>query len=289
MSTVDNIYMQPETNEFMGESLGELLHKTRKQKGFELSQIETDTKISLKNLRAMEEDAYGSLPADVFSRGFYALYADYLSLDPAEIVARYDREKMVTPVSDKTFSASNYSGDIGSMAARPSSLPMSTLWLLILILILFGGFLSWYFEWNPATYLSEKLRNFQNTSQHTEHPLKSPEKEFHALQNMLSITTVSNASEMAQEQEEARHKKGNYIINAQFKESTKVTLSIDNAPVHDYVYGKGDETTWVADEHINITLPGKTATQLSFNNTPIHLPKTSNATLTISLPSDVIN
>ena len=172
------------------------------------------------------------------------------------------------------------------MAERPNSLPLSYLGVVVLVLLIFGAFLSWYFSWNPATYLSEKIQNGQETTQQPPQ-LKSPEKEFFELQNMLSIPSTSNASEIKQQFKSPVIVTDAYIVKAAFKETTKVTLVIDNKPVYDSVYEKGDTAVWSAKNKIDITLPGKTTTYLSLNKTQIHLPKTDNTTLTIRIPNDL--
>ena len=279
--------MSQEPSESTEESLGEHLRETRKSKGLCFEQIAEDTKISIKNIIAMEENNFDSLPAEVFTRGFYTLYAGALSLDPELVLKRYDSEKSCpNNASAILLSSCQNRHENGTMAERPNSLPFSYLGVFVLLLLLFGAFLCWYFSWNPATYLSERIQNGQETTQQAPQ-LESPEKEFFELQNMLSIPSTSNASEIKQQFKSPVIATDAYIVKATFKETTKVTLVIDNKPVYDSVYQKGDSAAWSAKNKINITLPGNTTASLSLNKTQIHLPKTDNATLTISLPNDL--
>ncbi|MFT5697611.1 MAG: cytoskeleton protein RodZ [Desulforhopalus sp.] len=279
--------MSPQLNETPVESLGDYLRNARASAGLDFEQVVEMTKISIKNIKAMEENHYDSLPAEVFSRGFYTLYANLLSLDPSIVLRKYDNEKSFSKNGKGSLNPSaNHSRKYEVMAERPNSLPFSYIGLLVLLLLVFGSFLCWYFSWNPATYLSEQIRNHQDTTQE-QTTLKSPEKEFFELQNMLSIPSMSNASEIKQQVKSPVVATDNYIVKAQFKETTKVTLAIDGKPVYDSVYKKGESAVWSAKEKINITLPGKTTTILSLNKTTIHLPKTDNTTLTISIPNDL--
>jgi cytoskeletal protein RodZ len=281
--------MSSELAEPTYQSLGDLLRIARTSKGLDFEAVAEETKISMKNLRAMEENNYDCLPAEVFTRGFYSLYARILSLDPKEILKKYENEKTFSNESESNISPTwKASKDHGTLAERPSYLPLSSIGLLLLLLLIFGAFLCWYFSWNPATYLSQKLRNGSLTALQTETTLKSPEKEFFALQSMLDIPTMSNASEVKQQFNYPLIATDNYIIKAHFNETTKVTIAIDDLPVFDNVYDKGESAAWSANKKINITLPGKTNTVLSLNETPIHLPPTDNTTLTISLPHDLL-
>lgn len=279
--------MSPEPSESTGESLGDYIRNIRISKGLCLEDIAEETKISMQNLIAIEENSFESLPAEVFTRGFYTFYARILSLDPELILEKYDSEKSCCPNYNATLLASCKTRyEYKNMAERPHSLSFSYLGVFVLLFFIFGAFLSWYFSWNPATYLSDKIQHGQETTRQ-QPQLKSPEKEFFELQKMLSIPTTSNASEIKQQFNSSVVATDTYIIKATFKETTKVTLAVDNKPVYDSVYEKGESVVWSANEKINITLPGKTTASLILNQTQIHLPKTDNATLTICLPNDL--
>ena len=148
-------------------TLGFLLRETRVQQKKDLATIADETKISYRNLQAMENDNFADLPAEAFSRGFYTLYAKVLSLNPEEILQKYSQEKAKLPRKDPdtAFPPTSHTNQVGDMAARPTIMPLSYIGLILFILLLFGAFISWYFSWNPATYLSEKLRSMQDHQQ----------------------------------------------------------------------------------------------------------------------------
>ncbi len=146
------------------ESLGQFLKRTRTELGLDLQVICEETRISNSNLRAMEADDFGALPADAFTRGFYTLYAKRLNVDAEEVVARFKAERGVNP--RRLSSAHNpphiTAQQVSNMAEPSNGSPLSTLGYVLLLLILLSGGISWYFNINPATFLSEKLRSFQN-------------------------------------------------------------------------------------------------------------------------------
>ena len=67
-------------------SLGSWLRRQREMRGIELRQIADRTKISLRYLKAMEQDRFDLLPAAVFAKGFLREYAKYVGLNPDEVV-----------------------------------------------------------------------------------------------------------------------------------------------------------------------------------------------------------
>jgi len=65
------------------------LRRARLQRGLEIDQLASITKISPNYLRCIEEERYEELPAVVYVRGFVAAAARALGLDPDEAVNRY--------------------------------------------------------------------------------------------------------------------------------------------------------------------------------------------------------
>jgi cytoskeletal protein RodZ len=73
------------------DSLGNYLRDEREQRGVSLQEISAMTKIQMRFLQALEEDAYERLPAPPFVVGFLRAYAQCLCLDADEIVAVYQK------------------------------------------------------------------------------------------------------------------------------------------------------------------------------------------------------
>ncbi|MEW6593424.1 MAG: RodZ domain-containing protein [Thermodesulfobacteriota bacterium] len=71
------------------ESLGSLLRRARQGKRVALEVAAKDTRIHATTLKALEEDNRGELPAEVFTRGFIKIYAQYLGLNPDEALRMY--------------------------------------------------------------------------------------------------------------------------------------------------------------------------------------------------------
>ena len=66
--------------------LGETLQRARLSRGISFEEAERVTRISRKYLEALELENFSILPAPVFARGFLRSYADYLGLDPAQLL-----------------------------------------------------------------------------------------------------------------------------------------------------------------------------------------------------------
>jgi cytoskeleton protein RodZ len=74
-------------------SLGQDLKKERELRGISLKEISDSTKISLRFLRALEEDQLDLLPGRFFIKGILRSYADYLGLDESSVLNKFYEEE----------------------------------------------------------------------------------------------------------------------------------------------------------------------------------------------------
>jgi len=74
----------------MAESLGRYLREAREEKGWTLEQAAFKTRILCQYLKAVEDDNYEQLPAEVFAKGFVRSYARLLGLDEMQVLPRFD-------------------------------------------------------------------------------------------------------------------------------------------------------------------------------------------------------
>jgi cytoskeleton protein RodZ len=77
------------------------LARSRKEKGVSLEDIAGHTKISLRFLRAIEEEEFDKLPGGIFSRSYLRQYAAAIRYDEAQLLAHFDRQ-MNSPAGVET-------------------------------------------------------------------------------------------------------------------------------------------------------------------------------------------
>jgi len=287
-------------------SLGEFLRETRTQLTLDLEAVAEETKISPKNLRAIEEGNFTALPAEVFTRGFYILYAKCLSLDPEEVLAMYEKEKQNLPKDSRYKTPPPYrlAQNMKNLADPPSSLPFAYFGFILLLLLFFGAFLCWYFSWNPASYLSFKLRSL-DAGQQVEQPVTQPKiaKTILAstpIANTTAVpptildlsgpTTATAATDKPLEQKEPRNlsETTKYHVSAIFQDETKISLTIDDTPRRTMVFKNGEQVSWRAVEKLIVTLPPATNTKISLNGILLNLPAPVNDCITLAIPEDLL-
>lgn len=69
--------------------LGRILSEARISRGLTLDDVERDTRIARRYLEALEHDEFDTLPAPVYCRAFLRTYAQYLGVDPKEVLQFY--------------------------------------------------------------------------------------------------------------------------------------------------------------------------------------------------------
>lgn len=72
--------------------LGEALQNARMEKGISLDELQRETKIQKRYLRAIEEGDYSQLPGRFYARAFMKSYAEAVGLDPDELFEEHSGE-----------------------------------------------------------------------------------------------------------------------------------------------------------------------------------------------------
>ena len=281
---VSDITQQDEQNT---QTLGEFLRQVRLEKGIEIDDIVAETRISLINVRAIEEDDYDTLPAAAFSRGLYTIYAKALQLDVDIILSRFSVENEgLRGKNNAPLTPSKLVKEVGVMAERPAAPPTSLIGLCFLAAILIIALGCWYYSINPATYLSEKLRGFQEETTlepkatMEETSLTEPEQNS-GLQDATEevVTGTASITEALDQNASPR-----YTIDAKFSEQTTIKVTVDEKLPQQITASAGRRMSWTADQNMEIVIPAPTTAILSLNGTEIVLPKAEDGKITVSLP-----
>jgi transcriptional regulator with XRE-family HTH domain len=108
-------------------TFGAWLRRQREMREIDLLEIADKTKISLRYLKAMEQDRFDVLPAPVFARGFLREYAKYVGLNADEVVNYY--------LSSHEGQGLDSEEPVEKSAGRPSRGPVTRGAFLVLLLI----------------------------------------------------------------------------------------------------------------------------------------------------------
>lgn len=154
-----------ETQKDLHEDLGSYLKRMRDERNISIEQVAYATRISLKMLRALEENDHTALPAPTFVRGYLQAYAKYAKLDAQDLLLRYQHQLATAPDTKKGNIRSHY------LYVRERYQEKRRL---VLVIVLFVAMLS-----VAGTYFLLKAKRERNKmlAQQAEQILKNPSSE----------------------------------------------------------------------------------------------------------------
>ncbi len=123
-------------------SVGEILKKTRKKRGYTLLEVSEELKIHPRFLKALESGDYSVFAHNLHAKGFLKNYADFLGLNVSEVLAFWRREY-------KSFSEQPEIWDVTKPVDQPKIVftPKKLLMFLTAIFVLgFIGYIFWQYR-----------------------------------------------------------------------------------------------------------------------------------------------
>ncbi|MEO7538721.1 MAG: helix-turn-helix domain-containing protein, partial [Pyrinomonadaceae bacterium] len=186
----------------MSLTLGEKLRQAREERGFTLSEVAEQTRISSLYLESIENDDYRILPGGIFNKGFVKSYAKHVGINEQEALMDYSRLLAETQGGEelKTYKPEVLTDDYSS----GSMVPTVIMALVILGLMTAGV----YFLLNylrqpseaPAADIAIKTNvnappetlNSDNATPGNVPDLAASKIEFSALDQPVSLTAISD-------------------------------------------------------------------------------------------------
>jgi transcriptional regulator with XRE-family HTH domain len=92
--------------------IGTTLRNARERRGLSIEELAATTRITLPVLRALEHNAFDTMPSGIFVRGFIRSYAREVGLDPEEMVAQFLEQTGDAPVTAEQPAEPRFDDDI---------------------------------------------------------------------------------------------------------------------------------------------------------------------------------
>jgi len=271
------------------ETLGKYLRAQRESKKISLREVAKNTRVREHILAAIEEDRYHLLPPATYVKGFLLAYAKYLSLDPNDVLLRYERHLRGELDTRGPSQPSRLEPEVPP--AQPSKPKQKTLWntkqtwvvvgVLIASLIVF--YLSSPYSSKPPLELS---------------PGKPVEKRIPAVPSPPVIVSPPTPEKKPVVQEKkplapsppipattsAQEKK---VFSLQLKavEETWVSLEVDDQPGKAMLLKPGEGTSVQSSDRIRMKLGNAGGLDLILNGKPLGKPGKSGEVLTLIVTS----
>ncbi|MCK5317924.1 MAG: helix-turn-helix domain-containing protein, partial [Anaerolineales bacterium] len=123
------------------------LRETRERLGLTLDEAERTIRIRASRLETLERGEFDSLPSQVQARGFLHNYAEFLGLDPEELLRRYDESRQPKRRRSLVVRGSNQTAVKKNAARRirmpswfsPDILVVAIIVLGVIVVLIWGG------------------------------------------------------------------------------------------------------------------------------------------------------
>lgn len=248
------------------ESIGDYLRRERELRNIPLEEVAEATKIHIGTLKAIEEGQTELLPAEVFVRGFIRCYAEYIGLDPNDVLLRYPQAKQAQQAEHISL---------------PSELKVSHfpprygkyLWtsMLILISVLVLGIIV-YIGWRPSSIPPKPQKAVSMVGQ----------KSIPSASANTLVSVQANAAQTAQKEfpNSTRH-----VLRAIFKEDTWIQTIIDEQALREYYFRAGETFAWAINDRISLRIGNAGGAELYFDDKPLKPLGNSGEVVSVTLPN----
>jgi cytoskeleton protein RodZ len=134
---------------------GRDLQQQRVKRGVELEAIAASTRVSIRHLRALEDERTSDMPGGVFNKGILRSYCEVVGLEEREWMARFAASELNTSTEPdwETFAESVRQHRLSS------SLPQQRKWfgvLLMLLGLVALAWVAWHFTVRPRLIAQPK-------------------------------------------------------------------------------------------------------------------------------------
>jgi len=246
-------------------TLGTYLRTERERKNISLEAIARATKITLKNLEALERDEFHLLPPPVFVRGFLRAYAQHVGLDGQKILEMYERQ---TKGGDLSLPIKRTEGE--KKIARVTK-------ILLPILLIGLGIILFYFLFKtppsppslpssppPAAQVTPEIKvKVPGPKEEPPPPQIAPpeEKKIEPSAPPLTVIPEKPVPGVAEEKKKERR----HVLKIKAIEKTWLRLKADEEKEIEALLQPKEIATWTARRQFKITIGNAGGVELTFN------------------------
>lgn len=273
--------MSQDAREGMGEedrptsdAFGPWLRRQREIRQIQLQEIADRTKISVRYLKAMEQDRFELLPGAVFTRGFLREYARYVGLNPDEVVNFY---LSTQEEAQEDLEAEPEVPERGG----PPVLPIVLGVLLLVAVVLLGWFLVRYLSESSRTPDPPPPRAERSVSASTPGPAPAAPATTSAESRDATSPAPREPVESAARSEPPEAAANRPLtVTLDFREDCWMEARIDGDEVISQHYAQGESVQLAAESRIELlTLGNAGGVSVAINGVPYSLEATSGEVL----------
>ncbi len=252
-------------------TVGKFLQQERERKGLALEAVSKVTRISERNLEAIESDDFAALPAPIFIRSFLKAYAAVVGVDGDKAIALYESQTGIIGVTPQTT------------VPPPKEFSRKIPFLIIPILVLLIGGGIYLFSSSSSRKPPEPVAPVSPPAVAPETPKsasappepppgkevqKQPAKEEPKKKQEGQVTPpaaqptqpLASSIPPTEEKMERRH-----ILRVQAREQTWVRVQADDQPEFEVLLEPQEKAVWTARRQLKIILGNAGGVDMTFN------------------------
>jgi transcriptional regulator with XRE-family HTH domain len=233
-------------------SFGTWLRRQREMRDIDLREIADKTKISLRYLKAMEQDHFELLPAPVFARGFLREYSKYVGLNADEVVNYYLSTQHGQSLEEETSEALVDPGSSRSPVTRGA--------FLVLLLIVAAALILYFLFYRQSQ---------EDARRAAPPPIAPPATE-----------TVPTEVPPPPEEEVLT---APLVVTLDFTQECWVEARVDGAPEVSRLFVAGESIRLEGDESVELTLGNGGGLEVQVNNMPFDLQARSGEVTSVTI------
>jgi cytoskeleton protein RodZ len=248
------------------EPVGIDLKSIREEKKVSLPQIAQATRINLTHLRNLEEGHYSDMPGGIYNRAFLRAYCEYLKIEPAQYLDRYDAE--TNPPGERAPKSRARIPNQTTFEIKPHPL---VAWGLMLLVSTVGLYFSrhWiaatfspYFSRSPVTQISPSQSATQASQ--AQEPIPPASELPPALESTLPSRVPARSTAIPKEPPPA----GTMRVEFHVLDKCWVSVNSDGARVLVKLLEPGEEQFFEATDRFYIILGNAGGVRLKINGKP---------------------
>lgn len=256
--------------------IGEILRKTREESGLDLQEVALILKIRHEHLRAIENNDFEKLPAEVFTIGYIREYAKFLKISADPLIVAYK----------ETRSREDRPGEVMPEPLPVKKIPVSRRMLLYLLiitaLITVVAFLTYSRPAKtPAKETREIIAQPVPPTDNDEKKLPSP-----ALAPQIEPIPQSTPVQHVAPAPKPAIASGKYILKATAVENTWLRVDMDNGKREDIFMRPGESKEWTSQKGFSLWLGNAGGIRLTLNSKDLGAPGLSGHTIRLKLPAE---
>lgn len=253
-------------------SFGERLKREREKRGMTLEEVSGVTKISARNLKALELEKFDQLPGGIFNRGFVRAYAKHLGLDEEQVVADYLEAAGESLPSRGPEIPADQNPEATEQRGMSAQVPWGSLaGLLVLATLLLAVWVHYSHRKAPQDGTGE----IKSTSETPNVSASGP----------ASDARPDAATANAHKAELAASAKAGFDISLQARDEVWVALAVDGKPSAESTLLKGQSMTVHASNQVTLKIGNVAGLDVSFNGERVPVGGTEGEVRTLTFTS----